>query len=208
MKVIALSGFKRSGKDTTAEILKSIYEEKGRSVEIVAFADAIYEMLSDECGLSPEELKSMERTDLVSFEGEECSIRFALNSIGEVVKKNMGYDFWLNIVKKKYKESKADYFIVTDVRFKKEIEWIETLKKQKKAKHFCVFRKEALPEWLNQGLMPNKSWELSIIKKDFKEDVSEYQWLNWARFNGWIKNDGSFDDLKEDIQNKIDTGWN
>lgn len=112
MKVIAISGKAQHGKDTTAEILKSMLEEQGNSVLVTHYGDLV---------------KYVCRT-FFGWNGEKDEYgRSLLQHVGTNVVRTKDQDFWLNFVKDiiEFFPSEWDYVIIPDTRFPNEIDGLK-----------------------------------------------------------------------------------
>lgn len=127
--IIGLTGYAQSGKDTLAKIL---VEEYGYTR--IAFADKIREFLYD---MNPmvdnihfEPIFLKELVDRCGWDGAKRSphVRRALQNAGVAARKTFGENHWVVEAFKDIDHSK-DY-VVTDVRFKNEAEWIYTFSGQ------------------------------------------------------------------------------
>lgn len=123
-KVILVTGLKRSGKDYVSDIIKGELEAIGKSVETIAFADAMKDILCVTFGISLgtlNELKNdeshhIELTDDDSFTMRSCLQRFGTDAMQSV----FGSTVWKNLVEEFIQKSEADVVIVTDYRFQSE----------------------------------------------------------------------------------------
>jgi hypothetical protein len=119
-KLIGVSGFARSGKDTFFERSKLLLEEHGKKAVRVAFADA----LKSEC----DELLS-KYTNLSAFTEEDSEkeiVRPLLVTYGTQIRRKLNENCWIEKVQPQVIDYlKSDYYVfVTDVRFKNEAKWI------------------------------------------------------------------------------------
>lgn len=119
-KLIGVSGFARSGKDTFFERSKLLLEEHGKKAVRVAFADA----LKSEC----DELLS-KYTNLSAFTEEDSEkeiVRPLLVTYGTEIRRKLNENCWIEKVQPQVIDYlKSDYYVfVTDVRFKNEAKWI------------------------------------------------------------------------------------
>lgn len=115
MILISISGKKRSGKDTIAQMI-------GNYLEVVpyhrmAFADALKKEVSDACKVTP-----------AFIEANKESFRTILQWWGtDFRRKFSGEDYWINILLNKLLVSTAELIIVPDVRFQNEYEVLRNL---------------------------------------------------------------------------------
>jgi len=109
MKILAISGKARHGKDYTAELIKKELEEHDKSVLITHYAD----LLKYLC------------TSLFNWDGKkDDNGRHLLQYVGTEVVRNKEPDFWVDFVVKILKlfEGQWDYVIIPDCRFPNEID--------------------------------------------------------------------------------------
>lgn len=126
-KVILIHGFKRSGKDTIADLIVDIVKEKGLKAEKVALADALKEILCDTLEITKEELDAIKEQNIeLKYAYDENEVkkvmpgRGLLKNFGQSMKKFLGETIWSDIILHRIFLSDADYFIVPDVRFYEE----------------------------------------------------------------------------------------
>jgi hypothetical protein len=120
-KLIGVSGFARSGKDTFYQRSKLLLEKHGKKAVRVAFADA----LKEEC----DELLG-KYTNLSAFTEEDSQkeiVRPLLVTYGTQIRRKLNENCWIEKVQPQVIEYlKSDYYVfVTDVRFKNEAQWIQ-----------------------------------------------------------------------------------
>lgn len=121
IKLIGVSGFARSGKDTFFERSKLLLEKNGKKAVRVAFADA----LKSEC----DELLS-KYTGISAFTEEDKDkelIRPLLVTYGTHIRRALNQNCWIEKVQPQVIEylNSDHYVFVTDVRFKNEAQWIK-----------------------------------------------------------------------------------
>lgn len=131
LKKILISGKKRSGKDWTAAAIKSELETLGYSVDIIAFAEPMKDIIATTLGITPDELEQF-KNNTKQF---SCSVienydhstehttdfRKILQQFGnEAMKKYFGPTVWRDIAVNRINESTADYVIVSDFRMPEE----------------------------------------------------------------------------------------
>lgn len=125
-KVIVIRGRKRSGKDTTALMLKEEIEARGYSVEIMSFAEPMKDILATTLGISLEQLDDFKNNNndvyvdyVTGYDINNC--RLMLQMFGtEAMKKHFGDDVWVNLTRDKIRKSTADFVIISDWRFPNE----------------------------------------------------------------------------------------
>ncbi len=135
-RVILISGKARSGKDTTAKIIKDSIVE-GLEVEVLSFAEPLKDIIATTMGISLEQLdyfknecsKILINTIDVGVEPrhylETTDYRKILQRFGtEAMKKHFGNDIWSKIMYDKIKKSRADVIIISDWKFKSESDYL------------------------------------------------------------------------------------
>lgn len=115
-KLYIISGKARSGKDTIASIIKTYYEKKSKKVITLAYASYLKEYAKK----------------ITNWDGkEETKPRELLQNLGvELIKTKIDENMLINRIKEDIKIYSYffDIIIITDARFKEEIEKIEGLK--------------------------------------------------------------------------------
>lgn len=132
-RVILVAGKARSGKDTTAKIIKEMIVQ-GLEVEIFSFASPMKEIISDTFSISLNELDSLKNAQegiefgfyVDRLEREHhTTFRTLLQRFGtEAMKRQFGDNVWVELMHRKIKESRADVIIIPDWRFKTESEYL------------------------------------------------------------------------------------
>lgn len=123
--IIGLSGYARSGKDTVAEILVNDY-----NFTRVAFADAIRDILYDMnviTACSPTG-RVQDAVDRVGWDEakQDTEVRRQLQNLGVAARKHMGEHIWVKTVLNKIFENPYQDYVITDVRFKNEAEYVKS----------------------------------------------------------------------------------
>lgn len=131
MIVIGLTGKKRSGKDTAAQMIQEYFPHAKR----LAFADKLKESVSALFQLSRQEvdaLKNMEHKAMIQIKvsgysepWDIGSMRTILQRMGTEVGRDIyAEDFWLEMA---FKNTQPDgFYVVTDCRFDNEAEYIQS----------------------------------------------------------------------------------
>ncbi len=133
MIIIGITGRKRSGKDTIGE-----YLVKNHGFVRVAFADALKEACKIIFGFSDEQVYGDELKEVVDKYWNH-SPREILQKVGSelfrdqlsIVCENIGNDIWIRSVERKIENLQKqgfDRFVVTDVRFENELNFIKKYK--------------------------------------------------------------------------------
>lgn len=216
--IIAISGFKRSGKDTFAEEVRDAlygYSAIG-SVYIEPMAAAIKNVVGQiynvsensylDAGLTKESpLPELTKYYLPKVKSAVPfgSYRYALDLVGETMKTLFGPDVWVDAIKRFVNDttffSTGDGLIIPDIRFAQEQKMLVDLEKEgHRVIRVLVLRKDAIPEWAKHGLVPSNPEELKIIKKDFRASNPEIDWcISNPKFDFIVKNDGPIEEVAE-----------
>jgi hypothetical protein len=122
MRIIGICGAKRSGKDTTANILAAKLEAVGLTVSRVAFADCIRTAATALCTY-----KEM-TTDLKDVVKASIGMtpRQVLNAIGQALRE-INPNVWISLTAERLNRFEAegiDVAIITDVRQENEVRWL------------------------------------------------------------------------------------
>lgn len=118
MKVLAITGFKRNGKDTVASFIHDYLGTKGKISESHAFASSLKQEVVDGYGCSLEYL-----------EANKSIFRGLLQNWGSCRRELLGKDYWINKLKVKLAtiSSAVDLLIITDLRHLNEEEFIKSI---------------------------------------------------------------------------------
>lgn len=129
-KIIFICGKKRHGKDTVAIIVKELLEELGLTVDILALASPLKDILSESLGITASELNMYKDKGscLTTVSGLNkgfdsiITYRGLLQKFGtDAMKKHFGDNVWSELHYKSINKSEADVIIVPDWRFKSEL---------------------------------------------------------------------------------------
>lgn len=224
--VIAFSGWKRSGKDTACDFIEDFiaedfkYASQVSSVNRMSFATPIRQVIYDVFGIKDTDVKDKEepinflKKYFNSNKGTHVvpSYRQLLITIGEGMKKISCNSVWSYVLENKIKTAFKtsdnggdNVFIIPDVRYKNELNMLNRLKKSGvEVYHYCVFRKETLPDWITCGLMPTNDEDLKIINDNFNVDASEIEWcIENPVFTSRLINDGTTQEFKEVVHSVV-----
>jgi len=109
MKIITISGKAQHGKDTAANMLQSMLEERGHRVLITHFGDLVKYICST----------------YFAWNGEKDEFgRSLLQSVGTEIVRAKDNDFWMKFIRDliEFFPDEWDYVIIPDTRFPNEIE--------------------------------------------------------------------------------------
>lgn len=110
----------QSGKSTSSKLLKTILEDMGEKVEIVALADELKMMCQEAFRPLAKILKEKFNYDLVDenwWENKNEISRCLLQIIGSDIVRTVDVDYWCKKLKEKIEKSDAEFFILQDWRF-------------------------------------------------------------------------------------------
>ena len=162
-KIILINGKKRAGKDYVAKILK----EKLGNCEIMHYADALKQIISETFEISLEELENFKNENVeIIFNNKKTTFRRILQCFAtEAIKPVIGNNIWKRIVLEKIKETNAEYIIIPDFRFPEEyIEGSYTVK---------VLGGEQLDSHISEHALNNFKFDY-IIDNTKKEDLTHW----------------------------------
>lgn len=216
VKLIAISGFKGSGKDTVAEMAAKLipYYHKKTMVKVWAMADPIRAGLKATFGLRAPEYgdKETERTNPRLPVYKQKSYRDMMIRFGSVLRKKFGDEVFAQLandalhkaIREARKKRKKLVFIISDIRFTVEqrqlLHWEYELGSDN-IDYWCVIRNSVLPEWVGKGFDLRNPLDVDFIKKEYQPSPSEFEWcLATPYFTQYITNNGSLNELKNNIE--------
>lgn len=130
--ILAFAGRKQSGKSTSAEYIKNIFEQQNNDkiCQIYSFADPlkmgicmdIFGLTYDQCYGSDEDKNTM--TDLV-WNNEHLTARRAMEVIGTDILRKLKNSVWVDATLNRIKTDAVDLAIIPDCRFPNEVEAIK-----------------------------------------------------------------------------------
>jgi hypothetical protein len=195
---VGVVGFIGSGKGAVGDILSKLNFEK------ISFASHLKDVTSVMFGWdrkllegdTDESRKFREEIDPFWSEklNREFTPRLALQLMGTEVGRNVfGADLWIHALENKI--DKDENYIITDVRFQNEIDWI---RKQKGI--LIEIRRGELPLWYKVAALANDGCEHSLrVLRDIGIHESEWKWIGKQNVDHVIRNDGSLEDLEKSI---------
>jgi hypothetical protein len=210
-KIIGLLGFKGSGKDTVADYLckKEGYIKLSFSGAVKDICSILFywdrKLLE---GSTDESRKWREKVD--PYWSKKLNIknftpRYALQYVGtNLFRDHLHKDIWLHLVEKKLLDTDADKIVISDVRFKNEIEALNNLE----AELYEINRGE-LPSWYSTAIFLNNLEDEEIIEGYMEiyadiADVHRSEW-DWVGTNvaGTIFNNGTKEHLYKEVDRII-----
>ena len=193
MLIIGLLGHQGVGKNYLAEYIYNIISEKNKKVIILAFADHFKIDCIAKHNIEYEKV----------FNNKDYETRQLLQKIGtEEGRNKYGLDIWINILYNWIKilnvRNKIDYFIISDVRFQNEVNWIKKLN--------GIVIKINAPNRHNKCLLKESENNREILN-NIKNHKSEIEIENIINYDNIINNDYD-DNINESINNIIDNIMN
>jgi len=154
--IIGIYGEKRVGKDTTAKILSELL-----GLEIKSFAKIPKEIISKTLGISIELFENLKN--------ENQYYRQMIINFAEIMKEKLGKDIWVKML------DKSDSFIISDLRFKEEVEAIKKINK-----NFIIIKiidknvKETdIHQFDYDFIIDNTKKDINILKEKCKNIIKE-----------------------------------
>lgn len=200
--IVGLLGFIGSGKGTAGDILKNI------GFTPVSFAKGVKDVTAEMFGWPRHLLEGdthqsrewREKPDnFWSKEfGQTFTPRYALQLMGtEVGREIFHRDFWIIKLKQYIQNNSNLNFVVTDVRFSNEIEFVHSLDGI-----LIELQRGIRPHWYDIAAKANKgdmnAEKFMLEKTDIHE--SEWRWIG-GNIDHVIENEKSMEDLKNNIIN-------
>jgi len=122
-KIIGLTGYARSGKNSSADAITNYFRQYGYTCEHYSFAYPIYKAVAI---LTNRSVEFVEKHKDEICEAQGVTYRKLLQTLGTDWARNINKDFWIRNLKDRISSSKADIIFVTDVRFLNEAEFIKS----------------------------------------------------------------------------------
>ncbi|MBT7438095.1 MAG: hypothetical protein HN786_05680 [Cellvibrionales bacterium] len=121
-KLIGISGFARSGKDTFYQCCKEVITDSSDSVVRYSFADALKEELDDLL------LKHTGISAFATKDSEKKIIRPLLVTYGTEIRRKLNPNCWIDKINfgVDYNLQNDKYVFITDVRFLNEAQWVKS----------------------------------------------------------------------------------
>lgn len=204
--IVGILGFIGSGKGTVGNILKDHY-----GFTTVSFASHLKDVVSVLFGWERKLLEGDTDESRTFREepdgfwsdkiGQHFTPRLALQLMGTESTRNIFHeDFWVHALDNKLIKLENKNVVVTDVRFKNEIDWIRN-----KNGILIEIRRGFKPSWYNIAVDANHGTEKSkkYMLKESGVHESEWRWVG-HRVDFVIENNGSLDELSENLQRTLE----
>jgi hypothetical protein len=200
--IIGVVGFIGSGKGTAGDILKDM------GFTPISFAKGVKDITAEMFGWPRHLLEGdtqhsrewREKPDKFwSYEFEkDFTPRLALQLMGTEVGRNVFHqDFWVIKLKNYIDNSPEQNYVITDVRFKNEIDFIN-----RQGGILIELQRGITPHWYEIARKANRGDEHAESWMQTQSGIHESEW-RWvgANIDHVIENDGSLEELKVKIKN-------
>jgi len=200
MKLVALCGFKGSGKNWTSHFIRKHYD-----FEILSFSDPIKDIMSSifdldrnimiGSHLSDREKKENRNEFLSRICEKNLSVRDAMIIIGETLKEKFSENLWINIIEHRIRKNNFEKVVISDLRLKSEYEWI------KRNHGKIVLVKKNRPEWFDIAKKAAFGDRESLEKmKEKNIHRTEFEWLSFD-YDLEIHFSSTLEELENTIRN-------
>lgn len=200
--IVGLLGFIGSGKGTAGDILKDM------GFTPISFAKGVKDITAEMFGWPRHLLEGdtqhsrewREKPDNFwsSEFGKEFTPRLALQLMGTEVGRDVFHkDFWVIKLKNYIDNAPEQNYVITDVRFQNEIEFINKI-----AGTLIEIKRGITPHWYEIASKANRGdhkAEAFMIEQSGVHE-SEWRWVG-GNIDHTIDNDGSLEDLKKNLKN-------
>jgi len=162
--IIAITGFRRCGKDYLANTLKEYFEQNYFSVQKLAFADQPKKIITDLANIDISELESLKENKNQKFKciNKEYNMREFLIKFSNKLKE-IDKDIWAKSLINKI-DSKAQIVIISDLRFINEDEILRDYANYTNQKYFVIKVESNLDSCENNN---NDEIEINSIISEF-----------------------------------------
>lgn len=225
LNIIAFSGFSNSGKTTAANVIDAHLKENYIDGDIFSPTNYVsntactifgYPFMNvikmvDEKRHVDNEFFNSEKMFWQKHLKMRTDYRSIMKKVGEGMKELFNDSIWAiitehRIISKFY--GSEYYAIIPEIRYTSEMNMLKRFKNNgANVKHYIIFRDSSLPDWAAYGLSPTNYTHRSIIKKDFKGNKKngEYEWCSDKnyKFTGYISNDGTIEEFKNNLINLV-----
>lgn len=206
--IVGLLGFIGSGKGTAGDILKDI------GFTPVSFAKSVKDVAAEMFGWprhlleGDTEVSRKWREEPDAFWSKEFgkpfTPRYALQLMGTEVGRDVFHqDFWV-IKLKKYITSNPDQnFVITDVRFRNEMEFV-----QQAGGILIEVQRGIKPHWYNIASKANRGDRAAenFMLNESGVHESEWRWIG-GQIEHTIDNEGTLEDLKNNLIKKLELSY-
>lgn len=183
-KIIGLNGVARSGKDTCANFIEELHQDK--KILRLYFSKLLKDVSKMLFNLTDEHVYTDKKEEILSnwkLNDEEVSPRKLLQWLGtDILRKHLGQDFFIKHMKEQIQKGineNYDFILITDVRFDNEGELVKEL----------------------GGIVINVH-RPGLEKINLSNHVSE-KGINESLIDKIIINDSTLEEFKEKVKNEI-----
>jgi hypothetical protein len=206
--LVGLLGFIGSGKGTAGDILKDM------GFTPVSFAKGVKDVTAEMFGWPRHMLEGDTQAsrdwrevpdEFWSKEfGKNFTPRYALQLMGTEVGRDVFHkDFWVIKLKKYIEENPNQNYVVTDVRFQNEIEFVHNQRGV-----LIEIQRGIKPHWYDIARKANNGDVKAITFMHTQSNVhpSEWSWVG-GNIDHKIDNDGTIDDLRNNLIRRLATSY-
>lgn len=197
--IVGVLGFIGSGKGTVGDILRDTLGFKkisfaGHVKDVAAVMFGWPRDLLE--GETPESRKFREQTDTFwsAKMNKDFTPRLAMQLLGTEIGRNIfSENFWIDCLEKQINKKTGNY-VITDVRFKNEIEWVT-----QQGGLLIEVQRGNKPHWYDIAARANRGCyaaEKNMMESGIHQ--SEWRWIG-RDVDVTIENSGTMEDLKEKI---------
>lgn len=206
--IVGLLGFIGSGKGTAGDILKGI------GFTPLSFAKSVKDVTAEMFGWPRHLLegdtevsrKWREEPDAFWSKefGKNFTPRYALQLMGTEVGRDVFHqDFWVIKLKKYITSNPEQNFVITDVRFKNEMDFV-----QSSGGILIEVQRGIKPHWYNIATKANRgdsAAENFMLNKSGVHE-SEWRWVG-GHIDHTIENEGTLEDLKNNLIKRLELSY-
>jgi hypothetical protein len=205
--IVGLLGFIGSGKGTAGDILKDM------GFTPVSFAKGVKDVTAEMFGWPRHLLEGDTQVSRAWREqpdpfwsaefGKDFTPRYALQLMGTEVGRDVFHtDFWVIRLKKFMQENPYQNYVITDVRFQHEIEFVHSMNGI-----LIEIERGVTPHWYSVAVQANRGdTKAEKFMRDTGVHESEWSWIG-GDIDYKIVNSGTVDDLKNNLIKKLATSY-
>ena len=206
--IVGLLGFIGSGKGTAGDILKDmgftpLSFAKGVKDVAAEMFDWPRHLLEGDTDASRKWREQPDKFWSKEF-GKEFTPRLALQLMGTEVGRSVFHeDFWVIKMKKYIIENPEQNFVITDVRFKNEMQFVHD-----HGGTLIEIQRGIKPHWYGIASKANRgdrAAENFMLERSGIHE-SEWRWIG-GTIDHFIDNDGTLEDLKKNITKKLELSY-
>ncbi len=215
--IYAIYGWKRSGKDSVANVImdECAAKEHDNIPTHLSFAELIkthvntflnsYDIKDEDKEKSVDELYPG-LADEMGFD-KKLTYRDFLIKYGTMARDLFGRKVFSTDVKRRINNFiQCGDIVISDVRFSHEIEMLNSIAESENINlvNILVFKKDCVPQWALDGLKVTDSYEYNRILKKYKPHASEIEWCHEnPSFKFVFTNDGTLEELQEKVKQTL-----